>query len=208
MSEPQSPKYDQTFIDAIKDSDLDTFRELLDKNILDGNLHEKYFILACEKNNYHIIEDLYNSGFKVTKKAFHALIKNADQKDDVDCLNISDTVMRFIKDYGYVPDKEDILLILKNNIRIECHIDIPVDFDDNYFKTCMQKGIYPFRAKYPIDCLRHECERGKLDNVRTLIQYGVNPDQECLSLACKTNIKVVKLLAKYGLEVKVENTFI
>ncbi len=166
----------ENFIRAIKTSNEALVEILLDRKVLDNNFDEQYMMLACEVGNGFIIESLCNAGFKMTKKAFATFMKDVHKKNYEDMYFTSDTVELLLHDKYFVPDLEDILLMISSGVIMEnCTPPKKVTFTDAYYRLCMEKGTYPFKLKdYPIECLRHECELGRFKNVQLLINYGIN----------------------------------
>ena len=118
--------------------------------------------------------------------------------------NYSKEIMTILINHGFVPDKDDILLSVKNKIEIPM-IQKFINLDKSFLKLCQENNFYP---KYDFKCITTEmlelralCVTKNLPKVRNFLKkHKIIPDSVCMEHASKlkNNDKTLSLLIGAG----------
>lgn len=113
-------------------------------------------------------------------------------------------ILELFVEYGYVIDKDDVMLSIKHKHEIP-NIESYVTLDEEFLRLCHDHNFYP---NYDFKCIPKEllelqklCNIKRLPSVRAHIKkHKIVPDSICMENACKikNNDKIIQLLVDSG----------
>jgi hypothetical protein len=157
-------------------------------------------IAQCKLHNVEIIKLLLYYRIVPNKECIN-LFFSGERNYRVKYQSIMDIFINF----GYVPDLEDAILLLKFRCKINDIYRFQIELGSELLEYCYKYDYFPYNITVAptVKCLYEECFKvGNVSNIRQIINKGIKPDLQCLRNACqnKTNINVVRYLVDKGVK--------
>lgn len=155
-------------------------------------------ILQCKLKNVEIIQLLLSYRIVPNKECINSFFSGERNYR----VKYQSVINIFIH-YGYVPDLEDAILLIKFRCKIYDIYRFQIELGCELLENCYKYDYFPYNITVAptLKCLQEECFKvGNISNIRNIINKGLKPDLQCLRNACqnKTNISVVRFLIEQG----------
>lgn len=169
-------------------------------------IHKKSASLFIHENyRKNLLDELYDKLIQCRKVPMQSCFKYMIQYgsnyfymyDKEKYSYVSNTIAEMFIELGFIPNKNDIIISIKQNVHIDNIDRFGIEIDNDIIDVCVEYNFFPVSYEIPkIKQLEGMCKHEQLSAIKKYVKkYKLIPNEKCMVAGCKRKKNINQVLS-------------